>query len=78
MLVEKSDDRVLAEIDLEALHFDLDLLRRKAFLDLNPPELGDNMRRRPLMTVGIPVARSIDRHPLVLKSDISSSTQDIV
>ena len=43
MLVEKSNDGILAENDLEALHFCLNLLRRKAFRDLNPPELGDDI-----------------------------------
>jgi hypothetical protein len=38
------DDGVLAEIDLEALHLDLDLARRQALPDLYPAVLGDNVR----------------------------------
>ena len=43
MLIQKFDDGVLAEIDVEALHLDLHLARREALLDLYPAEFGDNV-----------------------------------
>ena len=66
MLIQKFDDGILAEIDVEALHLDLHLARREALLDLYPAEFGDNVRRRPLVdprvALGVTVARSIDGH----------------
>src|SRR5262249_57610430 len=82
MLVQKFDDGVLAEIDLEALHFDLDLLQRKTFRDLYPLELSGDVRRRPFvdprMALGIAVARSIDRHLFILKSARTPPPPDVV
>ena len=48
VLIEKFYDGVLAEIDLEALHLNLDLARRQALLGRYPLEFGDNVLRRPI------------------------------
>ena len=39
MLIQKFDDGVLTEIDLEALHLDLDLARCEALLGIYPAKL---------------------------------------
>jgi hypothetical protein len=45
MLIQKFDDRILAEVDFKALYLCLDLLRRKPLLDVNAPQRRDDMRR---------------------------------
>jgi hypothetical protein len=43
MLIQKFDDGVLAQIDLDAVHLDFNFARRKAPLGLNAPKLGDDV-----------------------------------
>jgi hypothetical protein len=77
MVIQKFDDGVLPEIELKTLHLDIDLARGEALLGIYPTELGDNMGRRPLsdprMPLGIAIARAIDGHLVLLKSNISLS-----
>ena len=49
MLIQKFDDGLLPKIDLEALYPDLNLALREPLFDLYPAQLGDNVRRRPLV-----------------------------
>ena len=45
MRIQKFDDGILAKIDVEALHLDVNLARCKPPLGFYPSEFGDHVRR---------------------------------